>query len=241
MESFREAITNEYDEHFEMEERKYAIPIGLALEQENEPLQLLTKEFFPRKNWRQAGLYACLLFLFSIGLSAFFLSAGLHLLSKRKESMIQSVERLVFAWDPQLKDRLLQNETAALEEWLSEVARNQKEYSYILDVPKVAEVLSWLSQHPLLQQFAAEADPFELEDLHYELVDFPKIGSPQNRYQAKVELKFKIKSPMNARKFHELLLQGDKMVDSNREIGWEPFNDYYRASFFLHSVRAHVS
>ena len=45
----KEAISEEYSKNWNQEEQKYAIPIGLALEQTKQPLQLLQQEFFPKK------------------------------------------------------------------------------------------------------------------------------------------------------------------------------------------------
>ncbi len=83
--SFQEAVSEEHDE-LNLEERKFAIPIGLALEQSDHPLQLLKEEFFPRKNWRRAGCYALNLFLLSLALSFLLLVLGLHIIDNRKKN-----------------------------------------------------------------------------------------------------------------------------------------------------------
>ncbi len=99
--------------------------------------------------------------------------------------MLESVESIVEQWDPQLKSELFRNEESALEKWIAGVKTYHKEYPYILDVPRVAEVLFWLDQHPLLKEFKMENDPIEVRDLRYQMVDYPKIGSLQNRYKGK--------------------------------------------------------
>jgi hypothetical protein len=156
----------------------------------------------------------------------------------RKDRVIGSIQTLVGEWDPELKKLLYKNEEEALEKWSSAVESYKKEYPYILDVPRVSEVLSWLGSHPLLQEFKLEQDPLDLRDLHYQLIDHPKIGSLQNRYKAKVELQFKVKSPMTARRFHEAILKGDDLIDSSGEVTWEPLNDSYRTSFFLKTLKS---
>lgn len=238
MEDLKEAISNEYGEKWKVEEKKFAIPIGLAIEQTEKPLQLLHEEFFPKKNWRRTGSYALLLIFFSIFLSCLLLSIGLKAIHDRKTEMVASIGGFIELWDPELKKTLIQDEEAALSQWVSKIANHNKEYPYILDVPRVAEVLSWLSQHPLLQEFKMENDPLEVKELRYKLMDYPKIGSQQTRYRAKIDLQFHIKSPMNARKFHETLLKGDEIVDPKGEISWEALNDGYRASFFLKTTRS---
>jgi hypothetical protein len=234
VESFKEAVSKEYDESLDPEELKYAIPIGLALEQaKGEPLQLLSEEFFPKKNWKRAGAYGLSLICLSVCLNCALLSIGFGWLKGLKDRIIGSVEQAIEIWDPQLKNTLQFNEELALDQWIGKVNAHGKEYPYILDVPRAAEVLAWFGQHPLLQEFKAEGDPLELVDLHYQLVEFPTIGSAQRKYQAKAEIQFRAKSPMHARQFHEALLKGDDWVDSSKEIAWEALNDSYRASFFF--------
>ena len=238
MESFKEAVSKEYGEGFKLEEKKYAIPIGLAIEQTEKPLQLLNEEFFPKKNWHRAGSYALTLIFISIFLSCLLLGLGLKTIDTRKKEMIESVQGFIELWDPKLKEMLLKDEEMALGQWISKVSSYNKEYPYILDVPRVAEVLSWLSQHPLVQEFKTVNDPLEVKELRYQLTDHPKIGSLQTRYRVKIDLQFRVKSPMNARRFHEALLKGDEMVDPKREISWEALNDGYRASFFLKTTKS---
>lgn len=237
MDGFKETVSKEVGEMIDLEEKKYAIPIGLGLEQAGRPLQLLSQEFFPKKNWRRAGGYGLFLLFLSLCLSSLLLCIGLNRISARKAQMVESVQENLSLWDPQLKNTLLQNEEIALKAWIDGVEKYNKEYPYILDVPRAAIVLSWLSQHPLLLEFKMENDPLEVKNLRYQLVEYPKIGSLQNRYRAKVDLQFKVKSPMSARRFHEALLQGDEIVDPNSEVSWEALTGSYRASFFLNSTK----
>lgn len=231
IENVRDAVTEELDCQ-DPEEGKFAIPVGLALEQAKKPLQLLREEFFPKKNWRQAGSYALSLMALSIASSLFFLFFALHQIHMGKEARIASVQKIIEPWDPKLKASLLKNEERTLDRWMATVATYSKAYPYILDVPRVSEVLSWLCQHPLLQEFQQENDLFELGELQYQLVEYPKIGSSKNRYRAKVNLQFKLKNLIHAKRFHETLKE-DEFVDSSQEIDWETFDDnHYRLSFY---------
>jgi hypothetical protein len=238
MESVKETVAHEAGELLDLDEKKYAIPIGLGIEQAGQPLQLLAQEFFPKKNWRRAGGYGLLLLFLSLSISSLFLCVGLNRISARKAQMVRSFQGIISLWDPQLKNTLLEDEEMALKQWTHGVEKYNKEYPYILDVPRAAKVLSWLSQHPLLLEFKMENDPLEVKTIRYQLVEYPKIGSLQNRYRAKVDLQFKVKSPMSARRFHEALLQGDEIVDPNSEVSWEALSDSYRASFFLNATKA---
>ena len=127
-----------------------------------------------------------------------------------------------------------------IDAWTSAIEKNNKEYPYILQAPRVSEVLSWLSSHSLLRESYEEGDPIDVKDLRYQLVSYPKIDHPKEPYLAKVEIEFKFESAMNARKFHEALRKGDDLVNPNLEISWDALSDGYRTSFFLKNRSPHV-
>ena len=221
-----------------LEEQKFAPALGLALAEANShPLQFRREEFFPRKNWRWLGFYALSLLTASFLLSSTLFYLGRRSIQSRKEEMLNSLK-------PSLQKRKLPTEIGGVEEkidrWISTVETNNKEYPYILQAPKVSEILSWLSSHPLLEEFKKEGDPIELKEIKYQLVKFPKIGSPKESYLAKVEIEFRFKNAMNARKFHEAIREGDDRVDPNLEITWDALHDGYRSSFFLKNRSPHA-
>ncbi len=217
-----------------LEEQKFASPLGLALTQaHSHPLQFLREEFFPRKNWRKMGFYALTLITASLLLSGALLTLGLQSIRSRKLEMLGSLQKKKISTDTSdVEERI--------DRWISAVETHNKEYPYLLQAPKAAEVLAWIASHPLLEELKKEGDPIELRELKYRLVKFPKIGSPKEPYQAKVELEFQFKSAMNARRFHEALLEGDSQVDPRLEITWDALNEGYRTSFFLKNRSPHV-
>jgi len=208
-----------------MEEQKYAIPIGLAVEQTaSKALQLRREEFFPKKNWGRMGRYALALLATSVLLSAALLGFGTRSSQQRKAEMLHS----------------LGISEQGIDNWVTAIEKNNKEYPYILQAPKVTEVFSWLSSHPLLQELKTEGDPIELKELRYQLVSFPQIDHSKDPYLAKVEIEFKCNSAMNARKFHETLRMGDEMVNPHLEITWDTLSEGYRTSFFLNNRSPYV-
>lgn len=213
-----------------LEEQRFAPSLGLALTQMNsQPLQFLHEEFFPRKNWRKMGLYAVSLLAAALLLSGALLYTSFRSIQARKMQMLHSLH-LSEEGDAEEK----------IDRWISAIEKNNKEYPYILQAPKVTEVLSWLSAHPLLEELKREGDPIDVREIKYQLVKFPQIGATKDPYLAKVELEFRFKSAMNARKFHEALREGDPLVDSKLEIGWDALHEGYRTSFFLKNRRPHV-
>lgn len=226
----KEFLVAESENLLTQEEQTFAVTIGLALEQMSpDSLQLRRAEFFPKKNWSRIGIYASTLLAASFCLSALLFGFALWSSHCKKTEMIHSFQ---LSGKGSIEDRI--------DQWIASVETNNKEYPYILQAPKVAEVLTWLSSHPLLEQMKKEADPIDLRELRYELVKFPKIDSLKEPYLAKVEIEFRFKNAMNARKFHEALRVGDTHVDSKKEITWESLSDGYRASFFLKNRSPHV-
>jgi hypothetical protein len=205
------------------EELKFATSIGLAIEQTTpSSLNFRQKEFFPRKNWKRMGMYALSLFFSSLFLSIGCVIFGLKSSHLRKVEMLQSLH---LPDEGPLEQKL--------DEWISSIEKNNRDYPYILQAPKVAEVLAWLSAHPILEELKEQNDAIEIQEMQYQLVNFPKIGANKNPYLAKVTLEFKLKNVTHARKFHEALRTGDHLVNPNLEITWEVLNDSYQTSFYL--------
>jgi hypothetical protein len=213
-----------------LEEQKFAIPIGLAIEGSSKTcLELRRDEFFPPKKWRWMGTSALLLLSCSIFLSVALFTFSKGLIYTRQLEMAHSLR---LSKDGPLEDQI--------DRWITTVERNNKEYPYILQAPKVVEVLAWLSAHPLLKELEKEQDPIEIKEIHYQLVTLPLVHSSKDRYLAKVEIEFQFLNAIHARKFHEALRKGDQLVHPNLEITWEPHDEGYRTSFFLKNRSPYV-
>jgi type IV pilus assembly protein PilM len=218
------------------EEQKFAISIGLAIEQTTTPsLQLRQGEFFPKKNWTRMGFYALALIGASTLLSAALLGFGYHSISLKKQQMLEALQtssRRTLLAEGKVEEQI--------DQWISAIENNNKEYPYILQAPKAVEVLSWLSSHPLLEELKMDGDPIDMREIKYELSSFPTIHSEKEPFLAKVGIEFNFKSVMNARKFHEALRAGDDWVDGTKEISWDVLNNGYRAAFFMKNRGPHV-
>lgn len=218
------------------EEQKFAVSMGLALEQTSPtPLQLRQGNFFPKKNWARMGFYALTLLAASVVLSIALLAIGLRSTSLRKEEMLESLQtssRKTLLTEGNMEEQI--------DQWISAIESNNKEYPYILQAPKASEVLSWLSGHPLLEELKNEGDPIDVREIKYQLTSYPTIRSSKEPFLAKVEIEFDFKSMMNARKFHESLRSSDDWIDSTQEISWDALNNGYRASFFMKNRSPHV-
>lgn len=242
MEAVKESVSHQIS-ILPKEEEKYAVPIGLSLEYGPESLQFRKQEFFPKKHWKRAGVYSLYLLFASFCISAALIGVSHYTVDARKQEMISYLRNYLNRWDPSLLSSIFShpNEEEILRKWNQVVSSNAKDLPYLMQSPKVAEILSWLYQHPVLLESGLEKNPIEIKFLRYQLVQYPKIDSPREPYQAKVEIEFKTKSALVARKFHENLLQDNTFVDNSQEVQWEALENMYRVSFFIKKEKQNAS
>ncbi len=220
------------------EEQKYAISIGLGVCQNS--LQFRKDEFFPQKTWKSLGAFAFSLALASLVIGFALIEFSNHSLRSKSQKMVSFLETSLKQWDKDLAQKIFiqEDEEEVLRRWDKAVTTHLKQPSYMGQYPKVSEVLSWLYQHPLVQE---RTDPIIFKSLRYQLSECPRIDTPRDPYQAKMEIEFETKSPLNARKFHEDLHEGEAWVDNKEDVQWEVSENTYRASFYLKKERTNAS
>ena len=106
------------------------------------------------------------------------------------------------------------------------------------NVPKVSDVLAWLStQHVSVAKKgkvdARDAQSLQIESFNYALVKRPEQNKKQEKYQVKVEIEFTSPTPKQARAFHDALIEPNAFVDPKGEVKWNSSHGRYRTSFFL--------
>lgn len=103
------------------------------------------------------------------------------------------------------------------------------------NVPRVSDVLAWLSTHPKVTCEGETTDcaPLSIENFSYVLVKRPEQTKKTEKYQAKVDLEFSTISPRIAREFHDALIEPNDMIDPKGEVKWSANRGRYRTSFFL--------
>lgn len=119
--------------------------------------------------------------------------------------------------------------------WLQTTVDRQTSYPLHPDIPRLSDVIAWLS---FQLNDISKADPTvdskcEIQSLHYQLVKHPTKNHPKERYQVRVDFEFLTPSVALARAFHERLVANNPCIDSTAEVKWTPSNGKYRASFFL--------
>ncbi len=216
------------------EEQKYAIPIGLAVGYHAKTVQFRKNEFFPKKMWKKAGLYALCLTAASFLMGGGCLALGNHIVKLQTEKMVSFLQETLNEQDPPLAKKIFTgNQDEILTRWSKAIRVHSKEYAYAASFPKVSQILSWIYQHPVILEAKQTETPIEIKAVRYQLLQYPKMSAPQDRYQGKVEIEFSTKSPLNARKFHQSLHKGEGWVNPEQDIQWEPSENLYRAAFYL--------
>ncbi|MBS0628702.1 MAG: hypothetical protein JSS30_00585 [Verrucomicrobia bacterium] len=194
---------------------EYAIPIGLALDAAKGGGQfrqstLSKKEIKNRKTRLFTFLAACGAFIFSTLLLGHF-----HLQKKENAALAA----LGIPKGAHLEEVVMQ--------LYSSIQSPKKSHLRVTTIPKVHEVLTWLSTHPDL---AVESS---ITQLRYDLVTAPKLGSDVKSYAATVDLELSLPSAKVARQFHEALLKDQEMIDQKNPIQWSGDHGIYRTKFYL--------
>jgi len=104
------------------------------------------------------------------------------------------------------------------------------------NVPRVSDVLSWLSTHPAVigdEESGESEGKLFLENFSYNLIRRPEQAKKQEKYQVKVELEFSTVLPRLAREFHDALITPNNFVDPKAEIKWNANRNNYKTSFYL--------
>lgn len=123
-----------------------------------------------------------------------------------------------------------------LEFFQKDIQSTPDTFPLFANVPRVSDVLAWLSQHPSVKNVDEAGNPqtrLQLENLHYIVVKRPEHGKKLEKYQVKVELEFSTPTPKWAREFHDALIAPNDLVDAKGEIKWNSNRGKYKTSFFL--------
>lgn len=121
--------------------------------------------------------------------------------------------------------------------WEKETQAVPVTYPFVPGVPRVSDVLAWLSTHPYIVGLSADeenaADAIRLESFSYSMVKRPENAKKNERYQVKVDLEFTSPTPKAAREFHDALISPNAIVDPKSEVKWSTNRGKYNTSFML--------
>lgn len=204
---------------------RYGLAIGTALA--GEGIDFRQEAFAYPHKWRRVKkpLAACL--ALSIVLVGTLFGFGQISLKRQKLAVENAYLSLLKVEERTLKE----NENPAtpydyllaLNQLEKEVRARPDTYPLLPGVPKVRELLAWLS----------EQHSIEIESLHYAMVKRPDFAHKKEPYKIKVELEFSAKDLHAANAFHDLLVSPCKFIDSSEEVQWTAIKGRYRTCFYL--------
>lgn len=241
--------------------RSYALPIGLALTGQphlRSPVNFRKQEFIYSTPWKRFQkslfLFAGLALLLAIALYFFglnYLNFKEDELKKRYLALLSLVQKPYEQFEKQVESKYpsghdllpisaLNSDTLNLRLDLLEKEIRAMPDTFPLwpHIPKVSDVLAWLSTHPTLtckedQQDQGGCPSFSIDTFHYAVVKRPELNKKNEKYQVKIDLEFTTSSPRLAREFHDALITPNDFVDPKGEIKWSATKGKYITSFFL--------
>ena len=117
-----------------------------------------------------------------------------------------------------------------------EIQSSPDSFPLYANIPRVSDVLAWLTQHPAVISTDEDGDPearLLIENFSYVMVKRPQQGKKAEKYQVKIELEFSTATPKWAREFHDALIAPNDWVDPKGEVKWNTNRGKYKTSFFL--------
>ena len=204
---------------------RYGLAIGTALA--GEDLDFRQKEFAYPHQWRRIKkpLFACASLSFVLVAALF--GFGKIAMNHKKKAIEHAYLSLLKAEGKTVKGV---EAPATSYEYLRSLTQIEKEvrarpdtYPLLPDIPKVRELLAWLSSQQAI----------EVESLHYSMVKRPDFSRKNERYKIKVELEFSARDSNAANAFHDVLVSPSKFIDPKEEVQWTAGKGKYRTSFYL--------
>ncbi|MDB6080762.1 MAG: hypothetical protein JWO53_34 [Chlamydiia bacterium] len=232
----------------------YAAPIGMALlkspfQKEKYLINFRKEEFAYTRKWRRWKKDLILYLSFTIALSLTFYCIGELALAPDQVALQEKYGEFVALHDKtpeEIEEAFIKQEGLKKANPLHKLSPSdlQKRFAFIeskfndpqdeialhANVPRVSDLLAWLTTHPTIK---IADSPFKLETLNYTLVHRPEKSRPKERYQVKVDLDFTCTSPLAARSLQEALNTPNLFIDPREEIRWSVQKGKYNASFIL--------
>ncbi len=238
---------------------QYAVPIGLALgasPKASQPIDFRQEQFSYPHPWKHyakpLALYLLLVCAFTFG--SYFLSNSYlsYQASLHQQSFIDLLSKMEKSYDKFEQTFLTKTKQSTYfdeKKWLTyeelddrlhflqkEIQATPESFPLFPNVPRVSDVLAWLSHHPAIVFTDVDGGitpRIKLESFNYTMVKRPMQGKKQDRYQIKIDLEISSTTPKWAREFHDALLAPNEWVDPKSEVKWNSNRGKYRTTFFL--------
>jgi len=215
----------------------HAISIGLALDAHAaDPfaVQFCQKEFTPTHTLqrRKKGILSYL--ALCAGAALLMGLGGSLMLAKKQRLLVEHLQSCLVPLPANSSLSTPDGIEATLKAWDSASKSQKSAFAFLPNVPKVSDVLAWLSAHPALaHEDGAQKEGIEVKSLHYSLIKYPKIGAAASPYAGQVQIELSSATPRSARDFHEALLKANAIVNTKKEVKWQTQDKTYHTAFEL--------
>ncbi len=209
----------------------FGLAIGIAAADRS--INFRQKAFvYPKRFKRLKKPIVAYLMLTTILFSLICFFGEMHLMHK-KEAIVESYNALLKAekMAPDVSSKNFEDYIVKLNAVEKQIKGRPETFSLFPQVPKVKEVLSWLTA---LSKTPGSDNAFiTLESMHYQMVKRPDFPHKKEKYKVRVDLEITAKDAASARIFQEALKNQKTLADTNEEIQWLPVKGKYKVSFYL--------
>lgn len=221
---------------------QYAICIGLALDtipKDGTGVQFCQNEFTPEHTFHLRRKKTLQYLGFCLGAALAMLIGGSFALNNKQRILNKNLRDYLSSSSLKEASFAPNQIQEKLHEWENSLKGQKTSFPLLPNVPKVSDVLAWISTHPAFAtEDGEQKEGMEIKMLHYSLMKYPKIGETSSPYVAQVEIEFNSLAPRTARDFHDALLKGDQIVNAKKEVKWQAQNQTYYTSFELNKVNS---
>lgn len=215
---------------------QYALVIGAALEalaKDGKQVNFSQKAFMTKKTKQHflkkitCYLGACLV----INLASFI---GVQTYVQGKQAAL--LTHIISILPKELQktsSKSIQDWQQNLLSWKNKLSKQKFPFPLLPTVPKVSDVLAWISAHPAFTDQGKLKEGIEILSVHYQMLKYPTIDQKNILYEAQVEVEFTATIPRLAREFHEALLKENQMINIKKPVQWQAQGNKYRAIFTL--------
>lgn len=214
----------------------YALAIGAALEalaEDGNQVNFSQKMFMTKKT-KQRLLKRIFYYLGACAILNLTSLAGVQIyLHKKQAALLTHITSIVPKELQKTPPKSIQDWQDKLLVWKNKLSIQKFPFPLLPTVPKVSDVLAWISAHPAFIHEGKVKDGIEVLSIHYQMLKYPTVDQKNIPYEAQVEIEFTASIPRLAREFHESLLKENSMIHTKKPIQWHAQGNKYRAIFTL--------
>ena len=219
--------------------KTYAVPIGLAfdaIKQDRKSIQ------FRQGQWIAPEVYTSIKSKIFKGVSLCLAAAaalyivGHVIYTKKEKAFLEDIHQFVQTYQKDIPKLEKIARIPSTQEKIHFLNRNIKvmksDFGYFTPPTLVSDVLAFLSEHSHLNRQEGEKK-MVIDQLKYELLDYPSVQKPFQSYQVKITVVFSSPESVWAREFHDAIVEDENWVDPDGEVTWKREKNVYTLSFIL--------